>query len=484
MACLDTTSKSLTIELTGSPTTQVQWTVHYATRSGTDFTESSNDGVTNSTTPVTMIAAPSSGETISIRDITVYNADVSSVTIVIKLVNGGNSRVLYRQALDTLESWSSLAQKGKDGAQGLTGSVSAASGLILDESSAPNTATNQGALYVPVADNLLRYRGESNGTERRIALIDTTNLATNDLFYYGSDGLFKPIGIGTLDQVLLAKPSSNPPYQWATPVYREVLTANRTYYVRTDGSDSNNGLTGTSGGAFLTIQKARDTIRQIDCNSKEVTIKIGTGTYNISFPGVEFSGFVGLSKLIIEGDTTTPSNVVIQGSGTTNFVNSGLIIAKGDLTAEVKGITLTNTVAGGQLINSRYGAILQLGNNRYGDFANSGIYTIGGFIQFLTAFTIVGGGGSQFVGGERGNITMNFLPNGTVITITGTPTMSRFLYLGNQSSFSIVSTNVTFSGGINGQKYYLVGCSVYDKYNLTDILPGSGGTALTGSVVN
>ena len=37
------------------------------------------------------------------------------------------------------------------------------------------------------------------------------------LYYYDAgSGLFKPVGIGTAGQALIAQPSSNPPYQWAT----------------------------------------------------------------------------------------------------------------------------------------------------------------------------------------------------------------------------------------------------------------------------
>ena len=63
---------------------------------------------------------------------------------------------------------------------------------------------------------------------------------------------------------------------------RELLTANRTYYVRTDGSDSNNGLANTSGGAFLTIQKAIDTAAALDLSVYNVTIQIADGTYTIT----------------------------------------------------------------------------------------------------------------------------------------------------------------------------------------------------------
>src|SRR5688572_14985126 len=78
------------------------------------------------------------------------------------------------------------------------------------------------------------------------------------------------------------------------PSGRELITANRTYYVRTDGSNSNDGLTNTSGGAFLTIAKAIEVIATLDLSVFNVTIQLGNaGTYagaTTSAPWVGGSG--------------------------------------------------------------------------------------------------------------------------------------------------------------------------------------------------
>src|SRR3954447_13757840 len=90
---------------------------------------------------------------------------------------------------------------------------------------------------------------------------------------------------------------------------REQLSANRTYYVRTDGSDSNNGLANSSSGAFLTIQKAIDTVGALDLSIYNVTVQVADGTYTGT---VTVTGpWVGSGTVFLQGNTTTPANVVI-----------------------------------------------------------------------------------------------------------------------------------------------------------------------------
>ena len=92
---------------------------------------------------------------------------------------------------------------------------------------------------------------------------------------------------------------------------RELLAANRTYYVRTDGSDGNTGLANTAGGAFLTIQKAISIVAALDISIYDVTINVADGTYTA---GIAITGpWIGTgSTLTITGNTTTPANCVIS----------------------------------------------------------------------------------------------------------------------------------------------------------------------------
>jgi len=91
---------------------------------------------------------------------------------------------------------------------------------------------------------------------------------------------------------------------------REKLTANRTYYVATIGSDSADGL--TAGTPFLTIQKAVDVIcDKIDFGPYQVTIQLADGTYTA---GAALKGYVGFLPPVIKGNTTTPANTLISTS--------------------------------------------------------------------------------------------------------------------------------------------------------------------------
>lgn len=97
----------------------------------------------------------------------------------------------------------------------------------------------------------------------------------------------------------------------ATQTYvRPKLAAARTYYVRTDGSDSNDGLTNTSGGAFLTIQAAVNATAALDINGYAVTIQVAAGTY---------TGAITLKNVV---GYTAPGDLIIQGAGATTIIST------------------------------------------------------------------------------------------------------------------------------------------------------------------
>jgi hypothetical protein len=99
---------------------------------------------------------------------------------------------------------------------------------------------------------------------------------------------------------------------------REVLASTRNFYVRTDGSDSNNGLSNTAGGAFLTVDKAIAVgSSTLDIGGQIFNINIADGAYGtctlLDWVGTSPDQYVN-----IIGNTTTPANVTF--TSTTSFV--------------------------------------------------------------------------------------------------------------------------------------------------------------------
>lgn len=93
------------------------------------------------------------------------------------------------------------------------------------------------------------------------------------------------------------------------PGVRELLTAARTYYVRTDGSDSNTGLANSAGSAFLTIQKAVDVAAAFDNNNFDITILVGPGTYAA---GVVLREHVGGGTIHVRGLNADQTSTIIS----------------------------------------------------------------------------------------------------------------------------------------------------------------------------
>lgn len=251
---------------------------------------------------------------------------------------------------------------------------------------------------------------------------------------------------------------------------REMLTADRTYYVRTDGSNSNNGLTNTSGGAFLTIQKAVDVISSsLDCAGKNITIQLGDGTYTA---GVAMRPIVGASGITIQGNSSTPANVVVSTTSASAFVNdvAGLAVT-------LKDLKITTVTAGIAVAATNAGAWNISGIN-FGSCANSHMYAVnGGRIGIIGNYAISGGAPSHYYFGSLGYIS----GGSKTVTITGTPNFTTAFAYANTPGL-LENFGFTFSGSATGKRYDVAANAVcFTGGGGASYFPGSvAGTTATG----
>jgi hypothetical protein len=258
---------------------------------------------------------------------------------------------------------------------------------------------------------------------------------------------------------------------------REVLTGNRTYYVRTDGSDSNTGLADSSGGAFLTVQKALNVCKTIDFNGYTVTISVGSGTFSGQVvPGVNV-GQASADNLVISG----------AGSGSTTLTHNaqyaGTIYASGfGVKLTIKNMTIngTGTSSSGVGISSYWGAEVVIDSDI--------VFGSLGYCGVLCAFQ----GAVRNVSG----VTLTFNSNATypfivqdagviyfaVLTIAmGTRTVTNTIRC-NTLGIGTFAT-ITWTGSVTGQKYLVEYNAVLYTYGAASSVPGSGTTVNNGGVV-
>ena len=235
-------------------------------------------------------------------------------------------------------------------------------------------------------------------------------------------------------------------------IIRERLGAARTYYVRTDGSDSNTGLVDSAGGAFLTLQKAYDVIvATLDLGGFAVEVVVADGTYA---GGVDFlEPWTGGGSVTYTGDTVTPANTDV-GAFYVSAVLPALLTIRGFKTAQV-------AVDGAANVATSDMAMKASDYHFYADVPGARL-TISGAIGIL------------------GNAANHYLAqNGGVIfteaatTLTGTPAFSSAFAFAEMVG-SIV-TSATFAGSGTGKRYNADTNGVINTY-------GSGATYFPGNV--
>lgn len=223
---------------------------------------------------------------------------------------------------------------------------------------------------------------------------------------------------------------------------REILTAARTYYVRTNGNDANDGLSNTSGGAFLTIQKAIDVVcDSLDMRGHQVTIQVADGTYSSTPTAVMLRKYVGRLAPWIIGNTTTPSNCIL--SVATHAVRCS------DSFWYMRGFQITTTNNGIGIL-SEPGGIIRIANIVFAVCSGQHLFAKGGRIYIDSAYTISGGCAHHMVS-EQGGIISNE-GTGRLITITGTPNLGVFALA--QMRGSILYGGNTYSGSATGTRYF------------------------------
>lgn len=255
---------------------------------------------------------------------------------------------------------------------------------------------------------------------------------------------------------------------------RVKLTANRTYYVATTGSDSNDCLALIT--PCLTMQNAANLAqRNVDTAGFDVIVQLADGTYtsglNVSRP------LVGGGSVILTGNVGTPANVIVSPTG------ANAITASSGSLVVLTGLELRTTTSGGCVQSSGYAQVVISASVRFGACVGAQMQADSfGAVVLTSNYTISGGSVAHFSGINQGRISTS---TAITVTLTGTPAFSVTF-----ASASVLSTlyvpGITFSGAATGVRYSgNLNSVIYTNGGGSSYFPGnSAGAVASGAQYN
>lgn len=265
------------------------------------------------------------------------------------------------------------------------------------------------------------------------------------------------------------------------------LSADLTFYVRPDGSNSNSGRLNTAGGAFLTIQKAVDTLARLDLNYYNVQILVADGDY--TGPTAIAGAWTGFGSVSIIGNFGTPANCRITTTGAQCFSISNRA------SVTIMGFKLSTTDSH-ECVTANTSAYVILGAMNWGDAVLSSHISIAGNATVIVVglHTISG----TFINHvhQPDNSTLNYLP--TLTIAPGANMTGAFCGSRGASTYSSF-VGLTYTGSFPGGSKFIThfGSVIDDEGGSISRLPGAtagvvgpGGmhigtvTTIAGDVVN
>ena len=225
------------------------------------------------------------------------------------------------------------------------------------------------------------------------------------------------------------------------------------FYVRTDGSDLNDGSANTSSKAFLTLQGAVNSITSQYSCAGQIEIRIADGSYApVNVPDSQIGGWRFL------GNVATPANVTITAGTLTSNFGHAFSISNG-VNADVSGVTVSGSSCG--LIS--FGGTLTFSKIRFSGCTLAHIYANAGIVFGIGNYEIVGAATYHYLA-QSGSVRVGYYDGintySVAVTLVGTPNFTYFATSGNNGNIIVKSGVVTYSGAATGYRYFVNSSSI------------------------